>query len=434
MRLFLFSFLILSSPLWLYGEDLKTLLKLRDNNPILRSLDAQISAKKALQEAQKSANYPTIDAKLNAIRLKDTPMANFHLPFEGMPPEIAVGTQTQIDGSVELRYPIFSGFAISALIEKAKLNTQKARLQKIDTKRQLTMQIITAYATAYKIDHAIKAEREALKATQLWLKKSQGFYKAGLINLADLSNIKAQTYSHRAMIQSYQSQRSQALSTLSYLVGKKITKIGGLLPIKLPDRKTLLHEALTHRADILAIQTLLKIDKEELRLARSERLPKVALLGALKLHGDSLKLNGDGFSNPNKSFVGAQISYDLFDGFGSKHRIQAAKAQKTARILYLKDYQNRIQADLDAKISTLQALQTKLQADKMQLRAQKRYYKLIKGRYQNHFATTDELSRAIAAKSQATAKLKATEADIFMQKCLILLESSLEMFEKGKKR
>jgi len=173
------------------------------------------------------------------------------------------------------------------------------------------------------------------------------------------------------------------------------------------------------------------MDEADIKLAKSNKLPTLTLIGSFKSQGNTLKLNGDGYTNPNKSYIGATISYKLFDGFATKHKVEAAKAKKMSRLLYYKDYQNHIKTTLENELDILKALKLQKQAKNAQLKAQQSYYKLTRGRFGNHLASADELSRAIASYYAAEAKLKEVQAKIFIQKCKVILKSSLALFKKA---
>ncbi len=428
MRKIFLSLLLL--PTLLICEDFTTMLKLANNNLLLKAKTQESIAKQALYEASKAKNYPTLNAKLTASHLKDTPTMNFNLPFTQTPSKFQVAKKTNYTGEIGIVYPLFTGFAISGLIEKARLDAAKAKLEEKDTKRRLYMKIASLYGELFSIDKAKKANQKAIEAIEESLKKARGFFKAGLLAPSELENIKAKKYEIKASLMTLINQKETLLKTLSYLTDSKIKTIDKLPQINLPKHQNLLNNAIEKREDILALKKLLQMDDEDIKLAKSEKYPSFLVTGALKSQGDTLRLNGDGYTNPNKSFVAAVVEYKLFDGFLTKHKIDAAKAKKMGRVLYFKDYQNRIKTLLRNEIDTLDLLHIQKEAKNAQLKAQKSYYLLTQGRFANHLSSADELSRSVAALAKSKAEYKKIEADIFIQKCKILLDSSLSLFEK----
>ena len=65
----------------------------------------------------------------------------------------------------------------------------------------------------------------------------------------------------------------------------------------------------------------------------------------------------------------------------------------------------------------------------MELKAQKEYYKLTKGRFENQLASADELSRAIADFYKAKAKVSVLKSQIFIQTTKIGLLAGLDRFK-----
>ncbi len=423
--------LLLLIPAIINAQDFTIVLKNAQNNLQLQAKEQESKAKNAIYQLEKSKNYPTLNAKLSAIYLKDTPSMNFNLPFAGMPAKLKVGQRTNYTGEVGISYPIFTGFAISNLIKKAKFDFEKTQLETRDTKRKLYLKIATLYGSLYALDQAIKATDEAYKSIQLSWKKANGFYKAGLLSPADLANIKAKKYEIIANKKGLENQKENLKTLLSYLTNLTIDNNIKLPSIKLGKSDVLIHQALNKRADILAVEKLLDMDEADIKLAKSSYMPNIALIAAIRLQGDSLKLNGDGYTNPNKSYIGANMEWKLFDGFATKHKTDAAKAKKLTHILLLKDYQKNITTTLKNEINTLQTLIIQKEAKKAQFDASQSYCQLIKGRFSNHLSSSDELSRAIASLSSAKAQVEKIKADIFTQKCKILLESSLTKFEKS---
>jgi len=187
--------------------------------------------------------------------------------------------------------------------------------------------------------------------------------------------------------------------------------------------------ALNHREDIQALQRALKINQEVEKLAKSRYYPTVALTAELKRKGNTLALNGDGVSNADQSYIGTALSWNLFNGFADEKQYEASRLRTLSAQTALNDYKNRVKTELENAFLMLSALQSKLLSAKMELKAQKEYYKLTKGRFENQLASADELSRAIADLSSARAKVSVLESQIFIQTATIGLMAGLERFK-----
>ncbi len=413
----------------LFAQNYTQLLHNVDNSLILKSAKKLTQSAKKMSEAAKGANLPSLNLSLHGIYLKDTPTMYLHLPqtpVMGLP----MGKKEQWQGELRLTYPLFSGFAITASIDKARLAYEKAKLKTKDLKRNLYLNTTTLYSSIYALKQRLKAQKKAKEAIDLAYKKAKGLYDKGLLAPSELYNIEAKRYDIKAQIIQTKSQIGSLFNELSLLLNTKVDSIGTLLPLSTPKKRDILQYALHHRDDLLALKKALHIDKQDEILAKSSYYPKIALLAALKRHGDSISLNGDGFTNADQSYVAAAVEWNLFNGFSDKNKIQAAKIKTLATMTQIRQYKNQIKTQINNAFIKLRTIFNKIQSVKAEVKARKAYYKLTFGRFENQLASADELSRSIADLAAARAKLSALRASLFNQKSKIYLLAGLNFFKK----
>jgi len=304
-------------------------------------------------------------------------------------------------------YPIFSGFAISNSINKAKLQVIKSELETDNLKRILYLNALKLYSAIYALNKAIKANKDAMKSVDVSLKTALGFYKNNLLNLAGVYNIKAKKYDIKASIAKLENQRDILSNKLFYLTNIKISDNIVLNKINIPKNMNyVMNLALKNRKDIKIIQEQLKINDTDIKLSKSSYFPKVAIIGAIKRQGDSLRLNGNEHTNANENYIGINLKWNIFDGFAKSHRKEAAIRQKEATIFYFNNYKNLVKKNIKNSFLALRALKVELISSEEQLKAQNEYYLLTKGKFDNSLSSADELSRAISKKAMAKAKVE----------------------------
>ncbi len=417
-------------PLVLLGSSFETVIKGVDNNLLLKSRDAQIQALRQMSEVAKAKNYPKIDLSFDMARLKDTPTTLFVFPpFPAV--VIPLGTKNNVNFKIGFVYPLFTGYAISSNIKKSKIKYIKAKLEKENLKRELYLKAVELYGGLYASNQAIKATEDGLRAIDSSLKKAQGLYKNDLLNLSGVYNIEAKKFQIEADMAKLKAKRDALSNQLAYLCGLKLSN--NTILKNFQDELSLnnaIKIAIKQRKDILAIKEQLKISEYDIKLAKSLYYPTVALVGAIKKQGDNLKLNGNGYTNADSSYIGLSVKWNLFDGFANKHQEEAAFRKKEATVLFLEDYKRRVETNIKNSFLNLKALNYMLKASKKELVSQQEYYKLTKGRFDNQLCSADELSRAISSLSQAKAKVQEIKAKIFVQRCKIALEMGLDYFSK----
>ena len=421
------KYLFLVLPIFLYSANFSDLIKSVDNNLLVKSKEAQTKALKRLLRAKKAKNYPSVDFNLKTVRLYDTPTTNFDIPLLGSN-TIPVGTKTNIDAEIAITYPLFTGYAITKSIEIAKLKVIKNRLETKELKRELYLKIASIYSGIYSLNQAIKASKEAKKAIEKSYKKAKGLYENGLINISNLYKIKAKKYEIISSITSYKEQKNSLIGDLLYLTDIK-TDVKKLPKFNL-SKKGLINIALNQRADIKALKTQLAIDNKDIDLAKSKYYPNIAIFGAIKRQGDDFALNGNGFSNADQSYIGATLKFNIFDGGEKSSEKQAALEKKVARKLYLADYERGIIKNIKNALRRLKSLKSQLKAANQQIEADKSYYKLTNGRFENSLASGDELSRAIANLAKAKAQKEDIKSKIFLQYTKLSLMAGNDYFLK----
>ncbi len=400
-----------------------------DNSLALKRAKKMVEASREMAKAAQGKNLPSLEASLQAIDLKDTPTMYLHLPRTPVT-ALPMGKKEQWQGELRLSYPLFSGFAITAATHKAAIAYQKAKLQQKALKRNLYIQTTQLYTTIYSLQIKLQALQKGKKAIIQAYKKAKGLFDKGFLAPSELYAIEAKRYEIEASIAQTKGAIASFYNNLSFLLHSKVDSIDTLWQLPEPKKDKIIQSAMHTRADLLALQKALQIDKADIKLAKSAFYPKIALFAALKRHGDSLKLNGDGFTNADQSYIGAALQWNLFAGFANTHALQAAKLKRLATLTQLQQYKNQITITIKNAFLKLAALQKRRQSAHAEVKAREEYYKLTLGRFENQLASADELSRTIADLAAARAKEAATEAAIFNQKAYIYLLGGLESFQK----
>jgi outer membrane protein TolC len=415
-------------PALMWGQSYQEIINSLNTSLTVQS--AQQMQKAALENAKmaEGKNYPTIDATLSAIRFQEIPTVTFYSPTAQTAP---MGTKNHTEGALSISYPLFSGFAISALNEKATVEHEKAQLAVSDLKRNLYLNATQLYGNIISADSTIQAHLEAKKAMDDAYAKAKGFYDHGLLAPAELYAIEAKQYSVEAQLTQAKNRKRQALNQLAYLTHSKIKEASPFTDtIPTPTHDELLTIALSQREDLKALGKGLNLAQSDITLVKSQYYPNIALIGAIKHQGDTLELKGDGYSNANKSYAGATASWNLFNGMSDSHALQAAQAQKLSAQLTYEDYKNKVTMEIDNAYEELNTLENMLYSAQLEVKASQEYANLTRGRFDNKLASADELSRSIADLSNIKAKEAILKSNLFTQKATLWLLGGLRVYEE----
>ena len=407
------------------------LVRMLHRSSVLKEAEMLYKAAQHTAQAAQGKRLPTIDARLQTARLSETPSIIFHTP-QGATQPLPMGTKTRFEGEIRLRYPLFTGFALDASVSKSRLQARRAELAKRDAERNVMLQATELFGAVRIANARQKALKRALEALRMSEKKAAAMEKKGLLAPVERYNIRAKRFAIKAQYDAAVYETRQLKNRLSYFANRDIDTLRGDIRLRaLPSLERLKALAMRHRSDIQALATLLKIDDKAVATAKSRFYPTVGVEAALKRQGDSLALNGDGYTNADRSYVGMEVSWNLFNGQADTHTLEAARYRKLATAARFDDYRRRVATEIENAYMRLQALRAAYRSAKMQLRAQKEYYALTKGRFEQRFADADELSRAIADLAQARADLAAAKERLALQRATLWLMSGLESFTRA---
>lgn len=412
-------------PVLMWGQSYSEVISRIDKTVAVQSAERLEKAAYETYLAAEGKSLPSVDARLSVRKLAETPTVTFGSATMPM------GTRNGATGELALTYPLFTGFALAASIEKAKLSHEKTVLQVAELKRNLYISATRLYSLISSSDTVIEAHAEAKKAIEDSLEKAKGLFENGLLPPSALSAIEAKAYEIDAQLTEARHRKRQALNQLSYLSGTEIESARiseSLLPC--PPQEEIMRLALSEREDLLGIAKALDIAESEITLAQSRYYPNIAAVGALKRQGDSLKLNGDGYTNADQSYAGVSASWNLFSGLSDIHTTQGAKAGRLAAHLALEDYKQRIAAEIKNAYLDVESLRSRLKSARMQTRAAEEYDQLTRGRFDNQLASADEVSRAISDLAAAKAKTADLEAELFNQTATLWLRGGLNAYRQ----
>ncbi len=423
--------LLLLFPLCLCAQTYTELLNLLEKSNSYKSAKELESASESLYQAALGKNLPALDATLSAIEFNEIPNMTLHLPSFPVT-KADVGTRRHLEGALILSYPLFTGFAISATIDKARLENEQATLKLTNLKRNLAMHVTQLFSAIIAEEKVIDALKSSELAINQAYQKAKGFYTNGLLAQSELYAIEAKKYDIEAQLLHHQNQKKQLLNQLSLIVNTKIETLQAntLQTFEIPNGDGVKEIALNEREDLHVMAKAIDVAQSSVELAKSKNYPTIAMVGVLKGQGDSLELNGDGYTNADKSYVGLSASWNLFNGFSDTHTIDAARASKMSAFFNLEEYKQQVALEVENTELEIKTLHAELQSAKLEEKASESYTNLTQGRFDNQLISADELSRAIANLASTKAKVATLQSELFNQSARLWLECGWGIFEK----
>ncbi len=428
MRLFLFVAFGLSA---CFASSLQDVVKSAAKSDGIAAKEYLANAYKKSSDAASSKLYPKIDLSYKTLQYSEQPYMYANMPPLLNNAQMHTGPKNYFDGEISVSYPIFRGFGIDAFVKKAKLEAKKAELEKEDAKRNTYANAVSLFFAISSLQESETAYMTAMQSAKNSLDKATGLYAEGFVGVYEVENIKSKYYEISADTIEIKNKKEMLINTLWRLSGLRIESADDVKALFWPNKEAAIKEALEQREDVVAVKTLLDIGDEEIRYAKSKFYPTIDFVAAAKRIGDSSKLDGDGFSNKDKSYALIALGFNIFDGGESSGALEAAKAKKMAAAMMYSDYKNGVKAEIENLFLELESARKREDAFTKNVNAANEFYKLTNARFENRLVGTDELSRSISNLAIAKSRLAGEKNRIKEIKIRILLETSLKKFENA---
>jgi len=390
---------------------------------ITNSLEYKMAKKKVLIyqkkfESTKAKNYGSIDLEYNYIRFFNTPELKINaltpvitptgITYKEVSTTLPMSDKNHFILELKYSYPIFSGFAITNLIEKSKLELIKQKLLLKNLKKVLILKAAKIYSDIYALNCNLKALNSSKKAILSLKEKAFSMYRAGLINKAEVKEIEAKYYEIESEIKLANAKKDALLHELNTLLNKKINSIDS---IEIKRFKFTPH--FQNREDLKAIKQSLKISEVLIKLAKSKYYPQIGFSIALKKEADNLTLTRNDYQNIDKSFMFLGVKYNIFDGGEKKKNLEISKIYKANAVLFYQNYLNKIKTEFNNDLSFYNALFSRLDAAKKEVEAREEFFEYIKAKFKEGLADSSELNRALSKLLLSKAKRDMIKSQIF---------------------
>jgi outer membrane protein TolC len=233
------------------------------------------------------------------------------------------------DVSVTFSVPLYTGGRLSALVAIGELASQVAENRLSQTRNDLVFNISSTYHTILRIREDIKATKASLQALEEARKNISLLLDVGKAAQVDLFKINTRVAAVTQELIRVKNALELAHAGLNTLLGledvtQRLDILGQLtFTPQAIDLSQSLTEALERRPEIQIVRRQVEIQEQQVRIARSERLPQIQLNSRyLAATGDTetFRIDSDGT-------VGVSLSIPLFTSGVISARIGQAEAQ-----------------------------------------------------------------------------------------------------------
>ncbi len=409
--LFIIHFGILMFSASLFSQELKSitksdvLTKVIEQNTSLKISEQEFLKARAEYRQTNSVFLPNVNASHSGIATTNPLMAfgtklnqgiltpeDFNPDLLNNPDEVT-GFATKF----EIQQPLINldGF-YQRKAAKSKMNA--VELQTLRTKDYLTFEVEKAYMQLQLAYKAVEVLEKSFEAAQENKKVADISFKQGYLQRADVLSVDVRVNEVQNQLQSAKSNVKNASDYLSFLMNEKEPAI--LMPSDSLSVASLSLNSIEiiseDRTDIKAMQ--LKTDGYEsmYKADKMAFLPRLNAFGSYELYDqNAFQGSADGY------LVGAQLSWNLFEGYKNLGKAQKSKAQYNKSRLEYEQYVSQSTLDLNKANRMLTDADNKLTLTRMALEQSKESLRIRTNRYKEGLEKTTDL---LLAESQYAQK------------------------------
>lgn len=315
-------------------------------------------------------------------------------------------------GMASASVPLFSGFRYKYGLESAKFLQEASKLDAEGDRQAVIQNTISAYSNLYKAKRSVDLVSENLIREHERVIEFTNREKNGIIARNDLLKATLQESNIQLALMDAENELKITTINMNLLLGlpesTEISADSSSFDV-LKDAGNAMdweQTALTHRKDMAAIAIRQKAAGSDIKVAKADLYPSVALTGGY------VALNIPGFVTvPNAFNAGIGVSYNLASLWKTGAKIEQAKTHlyqlRTNEEILL----DRVHLEINTAYYNYVLSKKKIEVYEKAVEQANENYRITKNKFDNSLVTTTELLDADVAQVQSKINYAAAKAD-----------------------
>ncbi|MFD1292727.1 TolC family protein [Lutibacter holmesii] len=329
----------------------EVLSKAVENNYTIKISEEDLNAAKAAYNQTKSVFLPNINVSYSGIATTNPLMAfgsklnQGILTAEDFNPDLLNDPEstTNFATKFEIEQPIFNmdGFQMRKAA-RSKMNA--IELQSLRTKDYMTLEVTKAYMQLQLAYKAVDVLENAKKAALANKKLADNNFKQGYMQKADVLLVEIHVTEVENQLQTAKSNIINASDYVKHLIGdtnEAVLKPSNVLNAEL-DLNIYNVAFTTNRTDIAAMEESTNAYNHMYKASKLGFVPSLNAFGSYEMYDkDIFKTNSGGY------LVGAQLSWNIFEGYKRIGETQKTKAEFNKASLNLNEYKSKSELEFN---------------------------------------------------------------------------------------
>jgi outer membrane protein len=375
------------------------------NDAILAN--TKVAASKLEMEIIKNNQYPSFKVSGQYLQLSAANV-NSHLGGSGSGLEVS----QLLLGQANITITIFSGFKIKNSISASENNYKSQSFSASHTKEELALKVVELFASLYKSTEMVSLLKENIKSTQQRTKDFSAMVDNGLLAKNDLLKVQLQESNVALSLATAQKNVNvinyQLVSLLHLPENTSIDIDIEAVKKDMASNQMLTISAL--RNDLEALNFQQKASDARIKIAKADFYPSLALTGGYI----ALDLKNT-LSVSNAMNYGVGFNYDLASIFKNGKEVKLAKIRSEEAKQAIAQLSDKIKEETQQAQEnySLSLKQSKVYALASEQATEN--YRIIKDKYDNSLASTNDLLEADVQQLQSKINLALSQAEIALK-------------------
>ena len=277
---------------------------------------------------------------------------------------------------------IFERKAAKAKMEAYQLQTER-------TKEYLELEVSKSFMQLQLAYKAVGVLEKANQTSQANLKLVENYFKQGMLQKTDLLSVQVRVGEIANQLQYAKSNVKNASDYLAFLLNED-TNGGVYKPIETlenqmqPQTVSLLLPA--SRKDLVAMEKSSEAYKSMMQSGKMSFLPRLNAFGSYEIYDTQfMQFGASGYT------LGAQLSWDLFDGYKSIGKLEKSKVEFQKAAVETEQYKKQSQLELNKASRQLIDAENKVNVSKLAFEQTAESYRIRQNRFTQGLEKTSDL-------------------------------------------
>jgi outer membrane protein len=306
------------------------------------------------------------------------------------------------DARLQVEQNLYTGGAVTSQVAIAQLNIDKANFELQEIVSRVTMDVRIAFNELLLNRAKIRVRQDSVRVLDEELKSQQQSFSAGIVGKLNVQRAEVALANEQPELFNAQTQLRNSYLRLSELFGTDAPPGATAAPFEVsgelqyqpnhPDLNACLARADANRAVIKARQKDIEIEDRQYVLDRSGLRPHVRAFSGYEVYSERDPEVGQEF---NYGYVvGINATWNIFDGFATKGRMQATHARREAAVHALAAARRSVSSEVLSAFFDLEQAERVLEAETTNVQTADEALEITKGNFAAGLGTQLDILQA----------------------------------------